>query len=292
MDQLATLDLTEPQPVTLWSGSEACSPLVLASPHAGRDYPADFLAASRLDKLQLRRTEDAFVDLLFQDAPMLGVPLLCANFPRAWVDVNRDEWELDPAMFAEKLPPQVAFGSARVAAGLGAIPRVAASGAPIYRRKLRLAEAEQRLELGWRPYHRALADLVDRTRQQFGWCLLIDCHSMPSLPGLGSEASPDYILGDLFGTSCRPDLVLWCEAKLKGRGYLVRRNTPYAGGYVTRHYGNPARGVHVLQLEVARRLYMDESAIEPHQGFAKLRQECSELVTAMINYLNQSGQPA
>jgi len=292
MDQLAGLDISEPPPVTLWSGTQARSPLILASPHAGRDYRADFLAASRLDKQQLRKTEDAYVDLLFQDAPRHGVPLLCANFPRAWMDVNRDEWELDPAMFAEKLPPQVAFGSARVAAGLGAIPRVAASGAPIYRRKLRLAEAEERLERGWRPYHRALAELIDRTRSQFGWCVLIDCHSMPSLPGFGTEPSPDYILGDLFGTSCRPDLVAWCEAELRARGYLVRRNAPYAGGYVTRHYGDPAHGVHVLQLELARRLYMDESAIEPNESFARLRAECSELVVAMVRYLSETCDPA
>jgi len=288
MDQLVARDITEPPPVTLWSGNQACSPLILASPHAGRDYRPDFLAASRLDKLQLRKTEDAFVDLLFQDAPMRGVPLLCANFPRAWVDVNRDEWELDPTMFAEQLPPQVGSGSARVAAGLGAIPRVGASGAPIYRRKLRLSEAEERLEQGWRPYHRALTELIERTRQQFGWCLLIDCHSMPSLPGVGTSASPDYILGDLFGTTCRPDLVAWCETELQARGYVVRRNAPYAGGYVTRHYGQPALGVHVLQLEVARRLYMNESAIEPSEGFARLRRECDDLVAALVRHLNHA----
>jgi len=307
MDQLVALDIAEPPAVTLWEAQHAVSPLILAAPHAGRSYRPEFLEVSRLDKLQLRKTEDAFVDLLFQDAPKHGVPLLCANFPRAWVDVNREEWELDPAMFADKLPPQVAMGSARVAAGLGSIPRVAALGAPIYRRKLSLEEAEQRLEAGWRPYHRALTDLIERTKRQFGWCLLIDCHSMPTLgatsqsliaqnqatqgegsPPVARPGTPDIILGDLFGTACRPDLVAWCERELQAKGYSVRRNAPYAGGYVTRHYGKPALGVHVLQLELARRLYMNEAAVEPHEGFAKLRQQCADLVIALVQHLSQT----
>jgi len=296
MDQRVALDGLEPPLVTLHSRGAASSPLILASPHAGRDYRAEFLAISRLDMAQLRRTEDAFVDQLFQDGPSHGVPLLCANFPRSWLDVNRDEWELDPAMFADQLPAQAAAVSARAAAGLGAIPRVASQGAPIYRRKLQFAEAEQRLAQAWRPYHRALAGLIEETKNRFGRCVLIDCHSMPSAhggagsTGAASEQQPaDIVLGDAFGTSCRSDLVGWVESKLQKQGYVVKRNVPYAGGYVTRHYGKPSLGVDVLQLEIARSLYMDETAIEPHRSFEKTRRNCEELIAALARAVSKAG---
>ncbi len=288
MDQLRALEIETQEAVTLWPAAEVRSPLILASPHAGRDYGPEFLAASRLDGLQLRKTEDAFVDLLFQDAPECGVPLLCANFPRAWVDVNRDQWELDPSMFVGRMPAEVTMGGARVAAGLGAIPRVAARGAPIYQRKLLWAEGLERLELGWRPYHRALALLIEQTRERFGYCVLIDCHSMPSMNAAAEQGGlpVDFVLGDAFGTSCRPDLVAWCETEWQALGYQVRRNAPYAGGFVTRHYGKPAQGVHVMQLEMARRLYMEEATVEPHQGFAKLRAECAGFVESLVRFLS------
>lgn len=299
MDHSPALDAILP-PVTLHPGAPPGSPLILASPHAGRDYRPDFLKASRLDARQLRRTEDAFVDLLFQEAPALGVSLLCANFPRAWVDVNREQWELDPAMFDAPLPPCAVKNSPRVAVGLGVIPKVAGQGALIYPGKLTLAEAEERLSQGWRPYHRALGELIEQTRRSFGWCLLIDCHSMPKLSGpklsgpklLGPklsgappDAGPDIILGDAFGTSCRSDLVLWCEKHLQAAGYRVRRNAPYAGGYVTRHYGRPATGVHVLQLEIARELYMDEDTLEPSAQFMQLRRNCTGFIAALAEQL-------
>jgi N-formylglutamate amidohydrolase len=284
MDHPPALDAILP-PVTLHVGASPGSPLILASPHAGRDYRPDFLKASRLDPRQLRRTEDAFVDLLFQEAPALGVSLLCANFPRAWVDVNREQWELDPTMFDAPLPPFAVKNSPRVAVGLGVIPKVAGQGALIYPGKLTLAEAEERLSQAWRPYHRALEDLIEQTRRQFGWCLLIDCHSMPKPSVALPDAGPDVILGDAFGTSCRSDLVLWCEEYLQAAGYRLRRNAPYAGGYVTRHYGRPATGVHVLQLEIARELYMDEATLEPSAQFKKMRRNCTGFIAALVEQL-------
>src|SRR6266852_8821929 len=151
-------------------------PLVLASPHSGAEYPADFLAASRLDPLALRRSEDSFVDELFAAAPRLGAPLLAARFPRAYVDVNREAYELDPTMFAETLPDFVNARSPRVRMGLGTIARIVASGEEIYARKLRFAEARWRVDSLYHPYHHALRRLVDETAAAFGLYLLLDCH--------------------------------------------------------------------------------------------------------------------
>src|SRR5438477_3643937 len=158
-------------------------PLVLASPHSGAEYPSDLLAASRLDPLTLRRSEDSFVDALFGAGPELGAPLLAARFPRAYLDVNREPWELDPAMFSDVLPAFVNARSPRVRMGLGTIARVVASGEEIYARKLRFAEARRRVEGLYQPYHHVLRRLVDETAAAFGGYLLIDCHSMPSAAG-------------------------------------------------------------------------------------------------------------
>jgi len=262
-------------------------PLVFASAHSGRDYPADFLAASRLDALELRRSEDSFVDELFAAAPAHGAPLLAARFPRAYCDANREAWELDPAMFAEKLPDWVNTASARVGAGLGMIARVVATGEAIYREKLPFAEAERRVRDYWQPYHDALWELIAETRTRFGACLLIDCHSMPAHGGLTrSGAGPaDIVLGDAYGTACAPAVTALAERHLRALGYAVRRNDPYAGGYVTRHYGRPRERVHVLQLELARSLYMDEAAIERSPRFPVMQRHMDELMAVLAHNL-------
>ena len=266
---------------TLARPAKPLSPVIFASPHSGRDYPAAFIAAARLDPLALRRSEDSFVDELFGAAPELGAPLLVANFPRAYCDANREPWELDPGMFDAPLPDWVNSASPRVGAGLGTIARVVANGEGIYRRKLPFAEAEARIRLCWQPYHAALAALIAETRQQFGHCLLIDCHSMPTHPG-HHGTPPDMVLGDAHGTTCAPKATRLIESTLIGFGYRVQRNDPYAGGYITRHYGRPREGVHVLQLEVARPLYMDEARIEPHIGMPRLRSDLGRLIGALV----------
>jgi N-formylglutamate deformylase len=255
-------------------------PVVFASPHSGRAYPRELIAETRLDPLALRRSEDSFVDELFAAAPEFGAPLIAATFPRVWCDVNREPWELDPAMFEGPLPPWVNTGSPRVGAGLGTIPRIVATGEAIYRRRLTFAEAEARIRTCWEPYHAALAELIAETRARFGVCLLIDCHSMPAHPGFGAH-SPDIVLGDAHGTACAPGATRLAEEILQGLGYRVRRNDPYAGGYVTRHYGRPRDGVHALQIEVARRLYMDEGRIERGPGFER----CVAAMTRLIEGL-------
>ncbi|HEX3348285.1 MAG TPA: N-formylglutamate amidohydrolase [Acetobacteraceae bacterium] len=256
------------------------APLVFASPHSGRDYSADFVAAARLDALSLRRSEDSFVDELFADAPTHGIPLLAATFPRAFCDPNREPWELDPAMFEEQLPPWVNTTSARVGAGLGTIARVVGSGETIYRGKLRFADAEARIRTFWQPFHDSLQETIATTRARFGACVLIDCHSMP-----GSSMAPrppaDFVIGDAHGTACGPRVTRHIERVLTGMGYSVRRNDPYAGGYITRHYGRPREGVHVLQLELNRGLYMDETRIERLGRFARVRRDMSSLIEAL-----------
>ncbi|MFT8245355.1 N-formylglutamate amidohydrolase [Roseomonas sp. BN140053] len=266
-------------PYTVVRPERQTMPLVLASPHSGRNYPLDLLANSRLNPLNLRRSEDSFVDELFADAPAHGAPLLAATFPRVYCDANREAWELDPAMFDGPLPDWVNTASPRVCAGLGTIARIVATGEPVYDRRLSFAEAEDRVRRLWQPYHEALKALIAETFAAFGTCLLLDCHSMPS--GLPGPVRADFILGDAHGTTCAPRATRLIEESLSALGYQVRRNEPYAGGYVTRHYGRPREGVHALQIEVARALYMDERAIRPLPEMARLRGEMSGLLAAL-----------
>ncbi len=268
-------------------------PLVLASPHSGNQYPDDFLAAARLDARALRKSEDCFVDEIFAFAPALGVPLLRALFPRAYLDANREAYELDADMFIDPLPAYVNTRSPRVAAGLGTIARVVANGEDIYKRRLRFAEAQARINACHAPYHDALRRLVDDTRAAFGHALLIDCHSMPSpiavsgtTPG-GERAAergrnrPDIVLGDCYGNACAPAVIDAADAFLTGLGYRVNRNNPYAGGYTTRHYGRPRQGVHALQIEIARDLYMDETALTRLPFLDVLARHMGELVQTL-----------
>jgi N-formylglutamate amidohydrolase len=260
-------------------------PLVFSSPHSGRDYSASFLAQSRLDPLTLRRSEDSYVDELFASAPEHGAPLLRALFPRVFVDPNREALELDPAMFSDALPPGANANSPRVVAGLGSIARVVASGEEIYAHKLTLAEAQARLERYWRPYHAAIEELLLVSRRRFGHVLLVDCHSMPSVGGPmerdAGDRRLDFVLGDCHGRSCAPTLTDRVEAILQAEGYRVERNAPYAGGYVTQHYGRPADGVHTLQIEVNRALYMNEANYERRPGFAALQSAISRLIAQL-----------
>jgi N-formylglutamate amidohydrolase len=256
--------------------------LVLASPHSGSDYPADFLAASRLDPLTLRRSEDSFVHELFGVAPRLGAPLLSARFPRAYVDVNREAYELDPAMFSDALPGFVNAGSPRVRMGLGTIARVVASGEEIYATKLRFAETKRRIERLYQPYHQELHRLVEETAELFGGYLLVDCHSMPSLAGsAGGQDVADIVLGDCHGAACAPQIVEAASRFLVERGFVVAINAPYAGGFTTVCYGRPKLRRHALQIEINRALYMDERSYRRRPRFARLVKDMAELVHRM-----------
>jgi N-formylglutamate amidohydrolase len=254
-------------------------PLVVASPHSGADYPEEFLAAARLDPLTLRRSEDCFVDEIFAASPDLGAPMIAARFPRAYLDANREAWELDPTMFSDLLPSFVNARSPRVRMGLGTIARVVASGEEIYARKLRFAEARHRVDTLYHPYHHALRRLVDETETTFGGYLLLDCHSMPSAASaVGGQAAADIVLGDCHGVACAPRIVEAARDFLARRDFAVTLNAPYAGGFTTGHYGNPWRGRHALQIEINRALYMDERTYRRKAGFDRLRREMTALV--------------
>ena len=264
-------------------------PLIVSSPHSGRNYPPDFVAASALTPLRLRSSEDSFVEDIFSYAPDLGASLIQALFPRVFVDVNRQPYELDPTMFSDPLPHYVITQNSRISAGLGTIARVVSNGERVYKNKLTFQEAEERINHFYRPYHDALQTLINNTKDEFGYCILLDCHSMPS-GRIGtnnpSQSKPsrlaEIVLGDCHGTSCHPHIMKSSNEFLTGCGFSVRRNIPYAGGFITRNYGKPKEGVHALQIELNRALYMDEQYIEPLEGIKPLRH-------AMTGFMEQLG---
>ena len=259
-------------------------PFVFASPHSGRDYPDELMAAAALDGAAIRRSEDAFVDELIGSAPAHGAAVITARYARAFVDLNREAYELDPGMFEDELPAFARGRTARVAAGLGSIARVVGEGQEIYARKLTFAEASRRIEGVHRPYHQALAGLLDTVRGRHGRVALIDWHSMPSAasgPGGGPRKGCDMVLGDRFGSACAPALTRLVERELEGMGYRVARNAPYAGGYTTEFYGKPSEGVHALQIEINRAVYLDETALQPNAGFARLKRDLERLFMAL-----------
>lgn len=260
-------------------------PVVLASPHSGQRYPSALLDASRLDARAIRKSEDSFVDEIFMQACLRGAPMLAAEFPRAYCDVNREPYELDPSMFEGDLPAHANTRSLRVAGGLGTVPRVVANGENIYRAKLPVREAERRIRHYYRPYHAALAGLVDRTMALFDTCLVLDCHSMPSaaLPRdrRRRPERADIVLGDRFATSCTRLITDLADEFLTARGYRVTRNAPYAGGFCTTHYGRPATGLHALQIEINRALYMDERRFRRLPRMRRIADDMADLVEVL-----------
>ncbi len=258
------------------------APLVFNSAHSGRDYPDRFLEMTRLDPLSIRQSEDAWVDELFGRAPHLGTPLLRAHFPRAYLDVNREPWELDPQMFVEPLSDRCNTTSPRVAAGLGTLARVVAENKPIYRERLTLDDARMRIEGIYQPYHAQLQTLLSEAISAFGTAVLIDCHSMPRLSRPGDRLAPDVVLGDRYGTTCAPAVIDLVETVFTGFGLRVARNRPYAGGFATRAYGRPQHGVHAVQIEISRHLYMNEATLAKNDGFSAMRQIAERLIFALI----------
>ncbi len=255
--------------------------VVFASPHSGRAYSRNFVRNSVLDEKTLRSSEDAFVDQLFGKAPKFGAPLLTADAPRAWLDVNRAADELDPALVEGV---KKSTHNPRVASGLGVVPRVVANGRPIYHGKISKAEAEQRIADVWRPWHDKISKLLADSRSLFGEAILVDCHSMPheAIETISSKGpKPEIVLGDRFGAAASPDIVDRIEAAFQRQGLNVARNAPFAGAYVTQQYGRPNRDQHVVQIEIDRALYMNEQAIRPNNNFANFQTMLAE-VTAQI----------
>jgi len=273
------------RPETLTTG------VVFASPHSGRNYSASFLGASVLDERTIRSSEDAFVDLLFESAPQAGAPLLAADVPRAYVDLNRSCDELDPALVSGV---RRTSHNPRVSSGLGVIPRVVANGRAIYRGKLPRAEAEERLQRFWFPYHGKLQSLMNDSLAQFGRAILVDCHSMPheALDGVvhPNGIRPDIVLGDRFGAAAAADVIDRIEEAFADAGLAVVRNAPFAGAYSAQRYGRPGQGRHVVQVEIDRSLYMDEAKIRPNANFAALRDVLRGVISDVVS-VGRAGLP-
>lgn len=282
MDEFERLAMSDfERPIETVEPVRLSSPLIFSSPHSGSTYPERFLAASRLDPLTLRRSEDAFVDELFMPCVALGAPLLRAFFPRAYLDVNREPYELDPKVFDGRLPEFANTRSLKVAVGLGTIPRVVGDAQPIYRKPISVAEGLGRIEALYRPYHERLRTLVERARKQFGCAVLLDCHSMPS--NAADVGGLDIVLGDRYGASAAQDIVETLERSLQASGYRVRRNKPFAGGFITEHFGAPNDGVHAIQIEIARALYLDERSIVRNERWTILRQDLFTAARALAD---------
>ncbi|NEX93244.1 N-formylglutamate amidohydrolase [Caulobacter sp. 17J65-9] len=272
-------------PFELSLPAQTASALVFASPHSGRIYPDDLVAASALDALALRRSEDAFVDRFVLGAREHGIAAIACRVARAYVDVNRDPWELDPAMFEDALPAFARSQSARVAAGLGSIAKVVGEGQAIYRRKLRFSEAAGRIARVHAPYHHALKELVEAAHAGFGQAVLIDWHSMPSAAVKAEQrrgrGRPDVVLGDRHGEACARGLTALVRREFESMGYVVALNRPYAGGYTTQSYGRPTEGRHALQIELNRSLYLDEARMEPVAGFERLKADLDRMAVTL-----------
>jgi N-formylglutamate deformylase len=265
--------------------------VVFASPHSGRDYSSAFMRSTILDKLTIRSSEDAFVDELFSSAPSFGSPFLCAGMPRSFVDLNRSPDEMDPALIHGV---RKQGHNPRVASGLGVIPRVVANGRSIYRGKLDQTEADRRIDLYWRPYHTALEALMDQAHARFGQAVLIDCHSMPheAMDGIARSGArrPEVVLGDRFGAAASGDVVDRIEAAFVSAGFVVSRNAPFAGAYITQAYGRPSRRQHAVQVEIDRALYMNERTVQPNARFATV-QRTLQGVIAEIASIGQARRP-
>jgi N-formylglutamate amidohydrolase len=264
-------------PVMIARPARQTSPFIFASPHSGRIYPASFARQTRLDPGMLRKSEDAFVDDLFASVPELGAPLIAARFPRAFVDANRAPGEIDPAMFDSPLGSTIAPRTPRVAAGLGVIPRIVRDGVEIYSARLPAKEAQFRLERFYHPYHSALARLVSETRELFGIAVVVDCHSMPP-----PSRSSDIVIGDCYGEAAAAELIVTAQRTLAELGFTVARNTPYAGGYTTNLYGKPEAGIHALQIEISRALYLDEKRVEKTASFETCKERLSRFAAVMM----------
>lgn len=267
------------------------APIIFNSPHSGSVYPHDFLSASRIDIGALRRSEDSFMDEFIADLSGRGFPVVRVHFPRSYVDVNREPYELDPRMFSGRLPSFANTRSMRVAGGLGTIPRVVGDGQEIYRERLSVDDALSRIETLYKPYHRALRRLINKAHQTFGTAIMVDCHSMPSIGMSRDEPRrPDIVIGDRYGTSCASLLADVVEETFGALGYSLGRNKPYAGGFITEHYGNPASGLHAIQIELNRAIYMDERRRERTGRFGRIAADFAVLAEALAQIpLHQLG---
>jgi N-formylglutamate amidohydrolase len=269
-------------------------PLVLDSPHSGTAYPEDF--GHSVPREALRNAEDSYVDELYASAPRHGALLIAARFPRSYIDPNRSILDIDTALLDAPWPGP-ALASRKTQLGIGLIWRLLDTGAPIYARKLSVEEVMRRITAYHQPYQKAVKDAIDATHAHFGAVWHINCHSMPAFSSAISEEGPgrprpDFVLGDRDGTTCAPEFTAFVAQELRARGYDVKVNDPYKGVELVRAFSDPEAGRHSLQIEVNRRLYMDERTRERTPGFARLQSDLDSLVEAVAAYAIDRGSHA
>jgi len=270
-------------PFNLDNENQLIHPLVLSSPHSGREYTTDFINSSCLTAHELRSSEDAYVDLLFSGSAQKEVPLISAKAPRSFIDLNRAANEHDLAVISECPNVQI---TSKSAAGLGVIPRVVAHGKNIYRGKIPYEIAQKRIDEFYWPYHNKLQELLEDRKKKFRYALLLDCHSMPSnLTFKGNLNYPDIIIGDRFKMSTNPKLMDLCEQAFLNAGFSVQRNHPFAGGHITQHYGKPKNKIHAIQIELNRSLYLDETAVVQNSNFKNTKNMIDSALSDILKSL-------
>lgn len=261
-------------------------PIVLSSPHAGNQFPAEFLANSALTEHELKISEDCFVTDLVKGASDAGIPLLSLNLPRTFVDVNRDKIEMDETMFFDG-PKSSDINSRRCRVGLGVLHRVVYQNRNIYDGLLSYHEAQERIKNVYDPYHKRLKQLVDKCVRKFGFCFLIDCHSMPSMIcNIMNESKPlDFCICNLFDESSPPEVSQKLYQELENQGFRVEFNRPYAGAFITFNYCQPRKNIYTLQIEVNRNLYMDEQSYQKNKNFQDISKHFSQSIVALGHFL-------
>ena len=254
---------------------------IFASPHSGTVYPAGMGTDPALSEASLRSAEDALVDRLIAPGAHLGATVVLGRLGRAWVDLNRDPTDLDPALIEGAAHGSV---SARTAAGYGVIPRLTGDGRPLYDRRLTLDEARDRIARTHAPYHQAVTDGMEAARARHGEAVLVDWHSMPAraTQGAGGARGPDVVLGDRHGSSCAAELTRRLRRAFEALGWRVALNQPYAGGWTTQRWGRPAEGFHAIQIELNRAMYFDEVARSPGPGWSRTEKGVARVIGDLL----------
>ncbi len=252
-------------------------PFLFNSPHSGAHYPDHFLRISKLKALVLRKTEDAFVHEIFSEMPSCGAVFLQSLFPRSYIDLNREPYELDRSMLIGKIPSYANTRSVRVKNGLGTVARVVSEYEAIYKTRLPVEVVLNRIERLYKPYHAVLSQQLDKIYKAWGQSILVDCHSMPSFAPVGRiHKQDDIVIGDRYGASCDKNITMSIKESLVKRGYNVALNKPYAGGFITQNYGLPEKGQHAVQIEINRAIYMNENTLEKSNDFSVVKQDITD----------------
>jgi N-formylglutamate amidohydrolase len=266
-----------------WGTENPSVPVLLSVPHAGRDYPPELLDALRLPPAALVRLEDRYADALTRRCVALGYPVIMARRARAWIDLNRDEEDIDAEMVQGALRSDYPTPGVKQRGGLGLIPRRLSGEGELWKRQFTLDEVQHRILSFHRPYHEAVADVLEQMRRRFSVAILLDLHSMPPIRGAASGPAPQFVVGDRFGKSAASRYAELLITQLQAHGFNVALNHPYAGAYILRRHARPCANIHAIQLEVDRSLYLDPDLRHPGVGFDRMDTMISALVSALVD---------